>query len=121
MAGVGRAARRARDDRIGDRLRVRSYKAALAAGGTPSAVFALALALATAINLTRTRGVAGYARGRTGRILVMGIVRGGSVLILLEGLAAGGALAFAIGERPGRTQITGAMLVAAGAVLMAWP
>jgi drug/metabolite transporter (DMT)-like permease len=114
-----------------------AYKAALAAGGSPSAVFALALALATAINVTRTRGVIRYARGRTGRVLVMGVVCGGSFLILLEGLAAGGAgyvltlrntsvlfatlLAFAIGERPRRGQITGAILVALGAVLMAWP
>jgi uncharacterized membrane protein len=63
-------------------------------------------------------------------------VCGGSFLILMEALAAGGAgfvltlrntsvlfavgLAWAIGDPPRRPQIAGAVLVAAGAVLMAW-
>jgi uncharacterized membrane protein len=66
----------------------------------------------------------------------MGAVCGGSFLILMEALAAGGAgfvltlrntsvlfavgLAWAIGDSPRRAQIAGAVLVAAGAVLMAW-
>jgi drug/metabolite transporter (DMT)-like permease len=114
-----------------------SYKAALHSGASPSASFALSLALATAINVVRARGVVAYARARLGRVVVMGLVCGGSFLILMEALAATGAgfvltlrntsvlfatiLAFAIGERPGRLQIAGAILVAGGAILMAWP
>ncbi|HTR55381.1 MAG TPA: hypothetical protein VMJ10_32100 [Kofleriaceae bacterium] len=114
-----------------------AYKAALAAGGNPSAVFAVALALASGINVTRARGTVAYARARWRRVVVMGLVCGGSFLILLEGLAAGGAgfvltlrntsvlfataLAFGIGDRPRRVQILGSVAVAAGAVVMAWP
>jgi len=119
-----------------------AYKAALGAGGSASAVFAVALAVATAINLLRLGGdgrsvVAQLFRTRLPRIAVMGIVCGGSFLILMEALAAGGAgfvltlrntsvlfatgLAFAIGERPRRVEIVGAAFVAAGAILMAWP
>jgi drug/metabolite transporter (DMT)-like permease len=114
-----------------------AYKAALHAGGNPSAVFALALAVATAINAVRSRDVLAYARERLGRVVLMGLICGGSFLILLEALAGSGAgfvltlrntsvlfatgLAFAIGERPRRLQIAGALLVAAGAILMAWP
>jgi uncharacterized membrane protein len=114
-----------------------AYKAALDAGGSASAVFALALALATSIKLVRTRGALAYARARLGRVVLMGLVCGGSFLILIEALAASGAgfvltlrntsvlfataLAFAIGERPRRLQIGGAILVAAGAIVMAWP
>jgi uncharacterized membrane protein len=113
-----------------------AYKAALAAGGGPSAVFAVALALASAINLARTRGTLAYARPRLGRVVIMGLVCGTSFLILLEALATGGAgfvltlrntsvlfatiLAAAIGERPRHAQVVGAILVAAGAILMAW-
>jgi uncharacterized membrane protein len=65
----------------------------------------------------------------------MGILCGGSFLILLEALARGGAgfvltlrntsvlfataLAATIGEKPRNAQIAGAVLVAAGAILMA--
>ena len=67
----------------------------------------------------------------------MGIVCGGSFLMLIEALAGDGAgmvltlrntsvlfaigLAAVIGERPRRPQIIGAILVAGGAVVMAWP
>ena len=117
-----------------------AYKGALAAGGNPSAVFATALAFATAINLARL-GRAGRAivvellRTRTLRIIVMGAICSGSFLILLEALASGGAgfvltlrntsvlfaalLAWAIGDRPGPAQLVGAGLVAAGAAVMA--
>lgn len=112
------------------------------AGGNPSAVFAVALALATAINVARLGGrgrsaLAALIRARAPRVLVMGLVCGSSFLILLEALAGGGAgfvltlrntsvlfatgLAAAIGELPRRTQIAGAVLVASGAILMAWP
>ncbi len=118
-----------------------AYKASLGAGGSPSAVFAVSLALATAINVARLgaegrRRAAAIARTRAPRVLLMGAVCGGSFLILMEALAAGGAgfvltlrntsvlfavgLAWAIGEPPRRAPIVGAVLVAAGAVLMAW-
>ncbi len=119
-----------------------AYKVALDAGGSPSAVFALALALASAINIARLgpdgrRAAAQLVRARLPRVLLMGSVCGGSFLIFMEALDRGGAgyvltlrntsvlfataLAFAIGERPRRAQVIGAVLVAAGAVVMAWP
>ena len=119
-----------------------AYKAALREGGSASAVFAVALAVASVINLVRLGGegrgvVAQLLRTRLPRIVMMGFVCGGSFLILMEALAAGGAgyvltlrntsvlfatgLAFAIGERPRHVEIAGAAAVAAGAVLMAWP
>jgi uncharacterized membrane protein len=118
-----------------------AYKAALGAGGGPSAVFAVSLAAASVLNVARLgaegrRIAAAIARTRAPRVLLMGAVCGGSFLILMEALAAGGAgfvltlrntsvlfatgLAWAIGERPQRAQAAGAVLVAAGAVLMAW-
>ena len=119
-----------------------AYKAALREGGSASAVFAVALAVATAINLVRLGGegrhvVVTQLRTRLLRIVMMGFICGGSFLILMEALAAGGAgfvltlrntsvlfaigLAFAIGEHPRRVEIAGAAFVAAGAVLIAWP
>lgn len=119
-----------------------AYKAALGAGGSASAVFAVALAVASAINVVRLdaegrRIVGELVRTRLPRIVLMGVICGGSFLILMEALAAGGAgyvltlrntsvlfavmLAFLIGERPRRPEIAGAAFVAAGAVLMAWP
>lgn len=118
-----------------------AYKAALGAGGGPSAVFAVSLSAASVLNVARLgaegrRLAAAIARTRAPRVLLMGAVCGGSFLILMEALAAGGAgfvltlrntsvlfaagLAWAIGERPQRAQAAGAILVAAGAVLMAW-
>jgi drug/metabolite transporter (DMT)-like permease len=117
-----------------------SYKAALLHGGNPSAVFALALALATSINVARLgtegrRVVVGMYRSRMLRVAMMGAICGGSFLILMEALARGGSgyvltlrntsvlfatgLAFAIGEHPRRPHTIGAALVAAGAVVMA--
>lgn len=119
-----------------------AYKAALAAGGSSSAVFAVALAVATTINIARLgdegRGVVrGLFRTRLPRVLFMGVICGGSFLILMEALALGGAgyvltlrntsvlfavmFSFMIGERPRRPEIMGAAFVAAGAVLMALP
>jgi len=118
-----------------------AYKAALSAGGGPSAVFAVSLIAATAINVLRLgaegrRISGGIVRTRLPRVLLMGTVCGASFLLLIEALAAGGTgfaltvrntsvlfavgLGWAIGERPQRAQVTGAILVAAGAVLMAW-
>jgi drug/metabolite transporter (DMT)-like permease len=113
-----------------------AYKASLAAGGNPSAVFAAALVVATALNMIRVRGAVAVLRARLPRVLAMGVLCGGSFLILLEALARGGAgfvltlrntsvlfataLAATIGEPPRRAQVAGAVLVAAGAILMAW-
>lgn len=118
-----------------------AYKASLAAGGHTSAVFAISLVFATAINAARLgaegrRIAAAIVRARARRVCLMGLVCGGSFLILMEALAAGGAgfvltlrntsvlfaigLAWVIGEAPRRAQIAGAALVAAGAALMAW-
>jgi drug/metabolite transporter (DMT)-like permease len=113
-----------------------AYKASLGAGGNPSAVFASALAIATGLNAVRVRGVLAVARARWPRVLAMGVICGGSFLILLEALSRGGVgfvltlrntsvlfatgLAAAIGEHPRRAQVAGAVLVAAGAILMAW-
>ena len=119
-----------------------AYKAALRTGGGGSAVFAVALGIASAINIVRLGGegrriAASIMRARLARVLLMGAICGGSFLILMEALASGGAgyvltlrntsvlfaigLAAMIGERPRYTEISGAVLVAAGAVLMAWP
>jgi uncharacterized membrane protein len=118
-----------------------AYKAALSTGGKTSAVFAVALTLASAINIWRLgadgrRLTTAIIRTRLSRVLLMGMICGGSFLILMEALAGGGAgfvltlrntsvlfataLAFAIGERPRYVQITGSALVATGAVVMAW-
>lgn len=117
-----------------------AYKLALDAGGNPSAVFAVALVVATAINVGRLggdgrRAAAVIVRTRTARVLMMGAICGGSFLVLLEALGRGGAgyvltlrntsvlfatgLAFAIGERPRHVQAVGAVLVAGGAIVMA--
>ncbi len=119
-----------------------AYKAALREHGGPSAVFALSLAAASVINMIRVGRtgrtvVGGLLKTRLVRVVLMGALCGGSFLILMEALAAGGAgyvltlrntsvlfavgLAFLIGERPLRLEIFGAILVAVGAVLMAWP
>ena len=119
-----------------------AYKAALREHGGPSAVFALSLAVASVINMIRVGGsgrdvVRDLLRTRLARVALMGLLCGGSFLILMEALAAGGAgyvltlrntsvlfavgLAFVIGERPLRLEISGATLVAVGAILMAWP
>lgn len=119
-----------------------AYKAALREGGGPSAVFAVALAVASVINVVRIGGdgrrvIGSLVRTRFARLVLMGAICGGSFLILLEALAAGGAgyvltlrntsvlfatgLAYAIGERPRRVEILGAAGVAIGAILMAWP
>jgi uncharacterized membrane protein len=119
-----------------------AYKGSLREGGSPSAVFACALGVATLINLARLGAegratVVTIARTRTARVVLMGMVCGGSFLILMEALAAGGAgfvltlrntsvlfavaLAYVIRERPRHVEVVGAVLVAAGAILMAWP
>jgi drug/metabolite transporter (DMT)-like permease len=116
------------------------YKAALQAGVNPSACFALALGVATAINVARLGRSARDSlrevmRLRWPRLLVLGLVCGGSFLLLMEALARGGSgfvltlrntsvlfavgLAWWIGERPSWRELVGATLVAAGAAVMA--
>lgn len=113
-----------------------AYKASLNAGGSSSAVFAVALAVATGLNALRIRGVAAVVRVRWPRIVTIGVISGTSFLVLIEALARGGAgfvlttrnssvlfaviLAAVIGERPSRAHVSGAVLVAGGAILMAW-
>jgi uncharacterized membrane protein len=119
-----------------------AYKAALREGGSASMVFACALAVASAINVARLGAegravVSGLLRTRLARVALMGVICGSSFLILMEALSAGGAgfvltlrntsvlfavgLSFVIRERPRRPEIAGAVLVAIGAILMAWP
>ncbi|MFL5444704.1 MAG: permease [Myxococcales bacterium] len=116
-----------------------AYKAALASGGVPSAVFAVSLAVSTGISLLRTGSEGRAAALRTvaaspGKLLLMGVLCSGSFLILIEALARGGVgfvltlrntsvlfallLAWAIGETPRLAPAVGAALVAGGAVLM---
>jgi drug/metabolite transporter (DMT)-like permease len=116
-----------------------AYKAAIEAGGAPSAVFAASLTFASAINFARTGAtgrtrVAELVRAHAPRVLLMGLLCGGSFLLLIEALATGGTgyaltlrntsvlfalgLAWAIGERPRLAPAIGAALVAAGAIAM---
>ncbi len=118
-----------------------AYKAALREAANPSACFAVSLTVSAVINVGRLgaggrRAVAALARGRWPRLLVIGLMCSGSFLILMEALAIGGsgyvltlrntsvlfavAMARVIGERPTRSELAGASLVAAGAALMAW-
>lgn len=117
-----------------------AYAAALREATNPSACFALSLAVSVAINGTRLargngRALLALLRRRWPRLLVMGLVSGGSFLILIEALARGDAgyvltlrntsvlfalaMSWRIGERPRGTDIAGAVLVAAGAALLA--
>ncbi len=116
-----------------------AYKAALAAGGSPSAVFAVSLSLASVIGLVRL-GAGGRSAARTllrvrwPWLLATGGLCSIAFLVFLEGLALGGAgfaltlrntsvlfaiiMAWAIGDRPSRRQVVGAVLVALGAVVL---
>src|SRR5262249_27308694 len=115
-----------------------AYQAGLREAGNPSACFALSLAGSATLHGGRRVGAGRRAREATGallrrrwpRLLVMGIVCSASFLILMEALARGGsgyvltlrntsvlfavAMAWRIGERPGRAEVAGAALVAAG-------
>lgn len=116
-----------------------AYKAALHAGGNPSATFAVSLSLSAVISIVRIGGdgrriLVSVLRQRLARLALMGVICGGSFLILMEALARGGSgyvltlrntsvlfaagLAWTIGERPRHTEVAGAVFVAAGAVLM---
>lgn len=115
------------------------YKAALADGGAPAAVFALSLGGATLVNLVGL-GRAGRAaageilRRRTGRSVLAGLMCGLGFLLFVRALADGGAgvvlslrntsvvfatvLGLVVGDRPTRLALIGAVVVAAGGVLI---
>lgn len=111
-----------------------AYKAAAVHGASPSASFAVSMTFASLVNLPRMDRAT--LRTRWKRIVTMGIVCSGSFLLLIEALASGGAgsaltlrntsilfavaLAYGIGEKPTRLNVFGAILVAAGAVLIAY-
>jgi drug/metabolite transporter (DMT)-like permease len=118
------------------------YARALAAGAAPAPVFALALAVALPFVLlpARRRGLSlpgGATAGTFLRWALAGALCTASFLLFLVGLSASGAgvaltlrntavvfaqvLALALGERVPRPQGVGALLVAAGAALVAWP
>jgi drug/metabolite transporter (DMT)-like permease len=115
------------------------YKHALAAGGAPAAVFAVSLALAAPLNAAamgrarRRAAWAALARSPV-RVIVPGVMCAASFLLFLVALRAAGAgliltlrntsvlfatlLGWAIAEPPTRRQLAGALLVAAGAILL---
>jgi drug/metabolite transporter (DMT)-like permease len=116
------------------------YKQALAAGGSPAAVFALSLAVALPMNWARLAdrgralrafrtspyvvGIAGVLSAASFLVFLGALVRGGAGLVLTlrnTSVVFAQGMAFLIGERPRRLQIVGAFLVAAGAVLLGWP
>jgi drug/metabolite transporter (DMT)-like permease len=118
------------------------YKAALATGAAPAAVFAVSLTVAWPLNLARL-GRGGLVRAGTALrasprvVLMAGLLCTGSFLLFLLALVRGGAgaagtlrnvaivfalgFAWLMGERPGRRQLAGTAVVLLGAVLLAWP
>lgn len=116
------------------------FKRALAAEAQPAAVFAAALAVALPLGLARlgarAREVPAALRARPLVLLGAGAICSASFVVFLSALARGGAgavltlrntsivfavsLAWMLGERPGRPQLVGTALVAAGAVAMGW-
>jgi drug/metabolite transporter (DMT)-like permease len=116
------------------------YKAALATGAEPAAVFAVSLTVAWPLNLLRL-GRDGPSRAwaavRSSPVVVglAGVLCTGSFLLFLSALARGGAgaagtlrnvsivfalwFAWLMGERPGRRQLAGTAVVLAGAALLA--
>lgn len=120
-----------------------SYKQALGGGAQAPALFALGLGVALPMLLAmharreKRAAVLRQVRRTPWLMLVTGTVSTLSFALLLTALASGGAgavltlrntsIAFALGlavlqgERPGRRQLSGAVLVMAGAVLLGWP
>jgi uncharacterized membrane protein len=113
-----------------------AYKTALAAGATAPGVFVVAMVIATSFSLLRRvrLGRPVDALPRRGRLVLIGVVCAASFLLFLIALGQGGAgyvltlrntsvlfatgLGWVVGDRPGRRQIAGALLVALGAVLL---
>ena len=118
------------------------YKCALATGAAPTGVFTASLAVALSVNVVRL-GRSGMDRSlaalRSSPLVLAaaGLLCAASFLVFLEALARGGvgaaatlrntsvlfalAIAWALGERPGRPQVLGTAGVALGAVLIGWP
>jgi drug/metabolite transporter (DMT)-like permease len=116
-----------------------AYKAALVEGGDPPAVFALSLVVASIVNVIRLgpggrRVARDVLAARWPRLVAIGTICSVAFLLFIQALVDGGAglvltlrntsvvfataLAAAIGDRPGGRQIAGAILVAAGAVVL---
>jgi drug/metabolite transporter (DMT)-like permease len=115
------------------------YKQSLALGGAPQAVFAVSMGVAGLLNVLRLSAaqrarLAHDLRRRAPVIVVAGIIMAASFLVFLFALVSGGAgavltlrntsilfaqaMAWAIGERPTRAGVAGAVLVAGGAVML---
>jgi uncharacterized membrane protein len=114
-----------------------AYKYALAAGAMPASTLALSMTTGVVLNvvvLDRDRRRAAGVLARSPTVLVAGALAGGSFLLFLFALTGGGAgamltlrntsvvfaqlFAVFIGERSGARRWTGALLVAAGAILL---
>ncbi len=116
-----------------------AYKLALETGGEPPAVVAIALSTASVLNIAalgaRRKAAFETARSQPGRIVVGGLLASFGFVVLLAAMKDAGAgvvltlrntsilfaqvLAVALGERPRRLGVLGAVLVTAGAVLLA--
>jgi drug/metabolite transporter (DMT)-like permease len=115
------------------------YKQGLATGAAPTAVFAVSLGLAFPLTLarlgrSRIPDLGRALRSRPMSLLLLGSLTTASFLIFLVALGHGGAgfvltlrntsivfaalIGWALGERPTRPQLVGAVLVAGGAVLV---
>jgi drug/metabolite transporter (DMT)-like permease len=117
------------------------YKRALATGGAPEACVAASLTVAAVANLARVHRrrdhVIAVARATPWATLGIGFLANASFLLFLYALAHGGTgatstlrnasvifamiFSWALGERPRRQHVLGAVAVACGAVLLAWP
>jgi drug/metabolite transporter (DMT)-like permease len=114
------------------------YDRALSVGARPTPLFAVSMATALPLVLASLRGrVSGrdlrFSAGATLRWTFSGVLCTASFLLFLSGLGAAGAgpaltlrntsivfaqgLAVAIGERPTRVQVAGAVIVAVGAAM----
>ncbi len=115
------------------------YKQALAAGGVPTVVFAVSMAVAVPLNLARLGGLArrrlrAIVRGRPLAYLASGLVAAASFLVFLHALEHAGAgavftlrntsiffaqaMSWALGERPTLRGAAGAAAVVGGAILL---
>jgi drug/metabolite transporter (DMT)-like permease len=116
-----------------------AYKVALSIGGRPEAVVSISLSTATLLNLAmvgeRRRLALAAAREQPLRIVVGGLLGGIGFLVFLSAMKNAGAgvvltlrntsilfaqgFSLALGERPRRLGIFGAVLVTAGAIFLA--
>ncbi|MBX3199880.1 MAG: EamA family transporter [Labilithrix sp.] len=116
-----------------------AYKLALETGGEPPAVVAIALSTASVLNIAalgaRRKAAFDAARSQPARIVAGGLLASFGFVVLLAAMKDAGAgvvltlrntsilfaqvLAVTLGERPRRLGLLGAVLVTAGAVLLA--